>query len=73
MHLFTNSGSPNGKRVGIFMNEKNIDIPKTEIDLRAGENLSEDYIAKNFIGRVPVLELDDGTFLAESQAICRYL
>ena len=73
MHLFTNSGSPNGQRVGIFMNEKNIDIPKTEIDLRAGENLSEDYTAKNFIGRVPVLELDDGTFLAESQAICRYL
>ena len=51
MHLFTSSGSPNGKRVGIFMNEKGIDIPKTEIDLRAGENLSEDYIAKNFIGQ----------------------
>lgn len=73
MHLFTNSGSPNGLRVGVFMKEKGIDIDKTEIDLRAGENLSEDYLKKNFIGRVPVLELDDGTYLAESQAICRYL
>ena len=42
MHLFTSSASPIGKRVGIFMNEKGIDMPKTEIDLRAGENLSED-------------------------------
>ncbi len=73
MQLITNSGSPNGQRVGIFMKEKGIDIPTTEIDLRAGDNLSEDFLSKNFIGRVPVLELDDGTYLSESQAICRYL
>lgn len=45
----------------------------TEIDLRAGENLSEEYRAKNPFGRVPVLELDDGSYLSESQAICRYM
>ena len=49
MHLFTSSGSPNGKRVGIFMNEKGIDIPKTEIDLRAGENLSADYTSPKIL------------------------
>ncbi len=73
MHLYTNSGSPNGQRVGIFMKEKGVDIDKTEIDLRAGENLGADYRAKNPFGRVPVLQLDDGSYLAESQAICRYL
>ncbi|MDH5737535.1 MAG: glutathione S-transferase family protein [Gammaproteobacteria bacterium] len=73
MHLYTQSASPNGRRVNVFMKEKGIDIEKTEIDLRAAENLSEDYRQKNPFGRVPVLELDDGSFLAESQAICLYL
>lgn len=73
MHLYTMSASPNGMRVGVFMKEKGIDIPKTEIDLRGGENLSEGYRARNPFGRVPVLELDDGSHVAESVAICRYL
>ena len=73
MHLYTLSSSPNGKRVAVFMKEKGIDIPKTEIDLRAGENLTDGYRNKNPFGRVPVLELDDGSFLSESQAICLYL
>ena len=73
MHLHTQSASPNGLRVNVFMKEKGIDIPKTEINLRSGENLSEAYRARNPFGRVPVLELDDGSFLSESQAICLYL
>jgi glutathione S-transferase len=73
MHLYTQSSSPNGLRVNVFMKEKGVDIPKTEIDLRAAENLSDDYLQKNPFGRVPVLELDDGSYLSESQAICLYL
>lgn len=73
MHLHTQSASPNGQRVSVFMKEKGIEIPTTEIDLRAGENLSKAYRQKNAFGRVPTLELDDGSFLAESQAICMYL
>lgn len=73
MHLYTQSSSPNGQRVSVFMKEKGIEIPTTEIDLRAAENLSEEYRTKNPFGRVPVLELDDGRYLSESQAICRYL
>ena len=73
MHLYTQSASPNGQRVEVFMKEKGIELPMTQIDLRGAENLSDDYLAKNPFGRVPTLELDDGTFLAESQAICRLL
>lgn len=73
MHLYTQSSSPNGQRVTIFLKEKGIELPMTEIDLRAGENLSEEYRAKNPFGRVPLLELDDGSYLSESQAICRYM
>ena len=65
--------SPNARRVHVFMAEKGIDMERVPVDIRAGENLTDEYRAKNPAGRVPVLELDDGTFLAESVAICRYL
>ena len=67
------SPSPNARRVHIFMAEKGFDCERVNVDIRSGENLSEEYKAKNPAGRVPVLELDDGTFLSESVAISRYL
>ncbi|MGK0223931.1 MAG: glutathione S-transferase [Limisphaerales bacterium] len=67
------SPSPNARRVHIFMAEKGIEIERVAVDIRAGENIADEYRAKNPAGRVPTLELDDGTFLAESVAICRYL
>ena len=73
MHLYTQSASPNGQRVEVFLKEKGADIAKTQIDLRKGENLGEEFLARNPFGRVPTLELDDGTYLSESLAICRYL
>lgn len=42
------------------------------MDLQKGENMSPEMRSKNPIGKVPVLELDDGTCIAESVAICRY-
>ena len=65
--------SPNARRVHIFMAEKGIDCPRVTVDIRSGENIQAEYLGKNPAGRVPVLELDDGSFLAESVAICRYL
>jgi glutathione S-transferase len=65
--------SPNARRVQVFLKEKGIQAPPSvAVDIRAGENLGEAYRALNPFGRVPVLELDDGTCLAESVAICRY-
>ena len=65
--------SPNARRVDIFLAEKGIEIERVPVDIRAGENLTDAYLAKNPAGRVPCLELDDGTFLSESVAICRYI
>ncbi len=73
MHLYNQSSSPNGRRVKVFLKEKGLEIETTELDLRAGENLSPEFRARNPFGRVPVLELDDGRYLSESVAICRYL
>jgi len=67
------SASPNARRVHIFMAEKGVDCERVPVDIRGGENISDAFLAKNPGGRVPVLELDDGTFIGESIAICRYL
>lgn len=67
------SPSPNAQRVQVFMKEKGIDCERVAVDLRAAENISEAFLAKNPSGRVPVLELDDGTFISETVAISRYL
>jgi glutathione S-transferase len=72
MKLWTSALAPNPRRVAIFLAEKGIEIPTVEVDLAAQENLTPEFIAKNPLGRVPVLEFDDGSFLAESMAICRY-
>ncbi len=65
--------SPNARRVWVFMAEKGIDIPRVPVDIRKGENLTPEFRAMNPMGRVPVLELDDGTYISESVSICRYL
>lgn len=67
------SPSPNAQRVQVFMREKGIDCERVAVDIRAAENLSPEFLAKNPVGRVPVLELDDGTFIGETVAISRYL
>jgi glutathione S-transferase len=58
----------------MFMAEKGL-LDKAEfvqIDLQKGENLTPEYLAKNPMKKVPVMELDDGTCIAETMAICRY-
>jgi glutathione S-transferase len=59
--------------VQIFIAEKNIEIPVVEIDIPKGEHRAPEFLAMNPAGTLPVLELDDGTAIAESVAICRYL
>ena len=44
-----------------------------DIDILNGAGRSPEFLRKNPAGGVPVLELDDGTYLAESVAICRYI
>ncbi len=73
MKLYDAKSAPNPRRVRIFAAEKRMAIPTVEVDLNAKENQTPEFRAKNPLGGVPVLELDDGTCIAESVAICRYL
>ena len=73
MKLYDNPRGQNPKRVRMFLAEKGVEIPLVNVDLMNYEQLSDDYLQVNSLGRVPVLELDDGTRLTESIGICRYL
>ncbi len=73
MKLYDLPPSPNARRVRIFIAEKGLEIPIVPVNMMTGENQSEDYLVKNSLGKMPLLELDDGTCIAESAAICRYL
>lgn len=72
MKLHDSSTAPNPRRVRIFLAEKGVEVPTVQVDIGKKENLEPPFLALNPMGRVPVLELDDGTCLAESVAICRY-
>ena len=73
MKLYNHSVAPNPRRVRIFAAEKGIELALEEVDILAGKSRTPDFLAKNSSGGVPVLELDDGSCLSESVAICRYL
>jgi glutathione S-transferase len=73
--LFFNSPNPapNPRRVRIFAAEKSITLPSRDLSIPAREHKSDEFIALNPRGQTPALQLDDGTVIAESVAICRYL
>ncbi len=64
--------APNPRRVRMFLVEKGIDLPETRIDMIKREHKSEEFRAKNSLGQIPTLELDDGEAISETVAICRY-
>ena len=74
MKLYTFAGAPNPRRVHIYLAEKGIELPFEPVDIIKRENRTPEFMSRvNRMGGIPVLELDDGSHIAESVAICRYL
>ena len=73
MKLYDFPGPPSPRRVRIFLAEKGADIEKVSVNIREGEQFSEDFKKINPNCTVPVLELDDGTCISSIDAINRYL
>jgi glutathione S-transferase len=73
MKFYDCKTAPSPRRVRIFIAEKGIEVPTVQVDLAAGEHLSEAFQKINPWCTVPVLELDDGTSISEVVAVCRYL
>ena len=65
--------APNPRRVRIFLAEKGVDLPETFVNMMKREHKAPEFRAKNSLGQLPTLELDDGTAISETVAICRYL
>ncbi len=72
MKLYDGGRAPNPRRVRIFLAEKGIEVPLVPVDMGAMGHRSPEVASRNPLRRLPVLELDDGTVITESVAICRY-
>lgn len=73
LKLYQSNGSPNSRRIRIFLAEKGVELTKVPVDLGAKEQFSEAYVAINPRRVVPTLVLGDGTAIGEVPAIMRYL
>ena len=72
MKIYQTGMTPSCRRVSLFLRELGIEVVREEINVREGDNLTAEFKAKAVNGRVPLLELDDGSTICESVAICRY-
>lgn len=77
MRLFVSVRAPNPRRVQLFLAAKQLDLAAiglevVQVDLSAQENQQAPYLQVNPLGQIPALQLDDGTVIADSIAICRY-
>ena len=67
-----NMPAPNPRKVRIFLAEKGVSVPLERVRLMKREHKAPEFLKKNSLGQLPVLELDDGTYISELLAICRY-
>jgi len=72
MKLYDSGRAPNPRRVRVFLAEKGLTVPTEQVDIGTMAHKSDAYTAINPLQRLPALELDDGTIITESVAICRY-
>jgi glutathione S-transferase len=72
MKLYDGVG-PNPRTVRLFLNEKHLAMPFVQVDILAGENRQGPHLARNPMGQLPTLELDNQRCIAEVTAICEYI
>src|ERR1700728_3560871 len=73
MKLYNSDRAPSPRRVLFFLAEKGLSIPRVEVDLAKLEHKTAEFSGLNPFETIPILELDDGTKIAETMAICRYI
>jgi glutathione S-transferase len=73
MKLYDFGPAPSAQRVRVFLAEKGLEVPTEQLNVREDAQFAAAFTAMNPFHCVPFLELDDGTVIAESMSICRYL
>lgn len=72
MKLYDDKIAPNPRRVRVFLAEKGIQVPTEQVTIIKMEHKNPEILKKSRFALLPILELDDGTCITESVAICRY-
>lgn len=73
MKLYTeNYPAPNPRKVHVYLAEKGLTVDRVHTKMQERQHKAPEFLKKNSLGQVPVLETDDGKFISESVAICRY-
>ncbi|HYZ88187.1 MAG TPA: glutathione S-transferase family protein [Myxococcales bacterium] len=73
LRLYDSLGSGNGYKVRMLLRLLEVPFERVEVDILRGESRTPEFLAKNPEGRIPVLQLEDGSHLFESNAILCYL
>ena len=73
MKLYDFELATNAQRVRVFLAEKGLEVPTEKLNVRDDDQFVEPFTSMNPFHCVPFLELDNGTVIAESMSICRYL
>jgi len=73
LRLYDHLASGNAYKVRLLLHQLGIPFERVEMDIVRGETRTPEFLARNPNGRIPTLELEDGTHLAESNAILFYL
>src|SRR3546814_11013741 len=73
LKLYDGTDSGNGYKVRLLLHLLEIPHGLVELDAIGGETRKPPFLQKNPNGRIPLLELDDGSYLPESNAILFYL
>ena len=72
IRLYDYLPSGNGYKVRLLLTQLGIPFERIELDILKGTTRTPEFLQKNLNGRIPVVELEDGGFLAESNAILFY-
>lgn len=73
VRLYDFALAPNPRRVRIFLAEKRVDVPIVEVNTREKGQFTPEFEKLDSAGKIPVLELEDGTAISETVSICRYI
>jgi glutathione S-transferase len=75
MRIYDREGAPNTARIRIVLAAKELEdrVEFVSVDLISAEQKRNDFLLKNPVGKIPLLELDDGLIISESTAITEYL
>ncbi|HEY9736813.1 MAG TPA: glutathione S-transferase family protein [Trichocoleus sp.] len=65
--------SGNGYKVRLLLSQLQIPFEYVSLDIVEGDTRTDDYLVKNPNGKIPLLEVEPGKYLAESNAILMYL